>query len=405
MRWTTRIRKRLAGEEGSALTEFAIVAPLFVILIYWAQFFADLGVLKLKAEEAARYAVWEMTAQRSPAAVSNEVRTRFADIASPEAYSGTSPEGALAWQTVNVGVVNIQDRIDAPFSGRVNQPPSDGSFLGDLMVSISKFLNKAADWIMKQLKFDTRGFAEAEVQMTVQNTLFPSGDVLGIFFDTGVNPTITVRARSPQLLWNTWKAWPGKAWGGSVDTDPYDTYPRVSSKASAPETVVSNQVDKMRFWGFGRYLSFADPVFEFLKMPAMFGSKTWKEKTAGDGPITMLPGEPQRQSWQPGYNQPVQRIGNEWQRTTARKLAPRGTVDYGVDRARFTTPSHVWSSEWTGRGGTNVRAGSQPMAPQNTNPYVKMYRCRSAYYMGAMREQLQHYNDPSWPSRAYPGCR
>ena len=53
MRRLKGIRHRLDDDSGTDLTEFAIVAPLFIILIYWSQFFADLGVLKLKAEEAA----------------------------------------------------------------------------------------------------------------------------------------------------------------------------------------------------------------------------------------------------------------------------------------------------------------------------------------------------------------
>ena len=79
---------------GTALTEFAIVAPLFIILIYWSQFFADLGVLKLKAEEAARYATWEMTAQRSPRPWQTKVRTRFAESrVSPLKPAAPGPKG------------------------------------------------------------------------------------------------------------------------------------------------------------------------------------------------------------------------------------------------------------------------------------------------------------------------
>lgn len=407
MRWREGFRKRLRDDGGSALTEFAIVAPLFIILIYWSQFFADLGILKLKAEEAARYAAWEMTAQRAPGAVSSEVRTRFANLASPVEYSGGRPHGTLSWNAVTVDSVTIDDRIQAPFTGQIRRPPSDGGFIGDLMVGIANFLNRAADWIVKQLKFDTAGAARAEVRFRVRNTLFPSGQLLGIFFDTGINPEIVVTANSPRILWNTWKAWPGKSFGGSTETDVYETYPRISSRASAPENVVSTQVGKMSFFGVGSYLGAADPVFDFLSLPRMFGSATWRERRSGDGPIAMLPGAVQSKSWQPGYQTPLQRVGDEWGRTTATTLAPRGSMHEGADRQRFTTPSTIKTVEWRSKddSGKSVRQSSPVMVRDAQNPYVRMYRCRDAFYMGSTRGELQRYNQPNWARQAHPGCQ
>lgn len=407
MRWLKGIRKRAGDDQGTALTEFAIVAPLFIILIYWSQFFADLGILKLKAEEAARYAAWEMTAHRAPNAVANEVRTRFADLASPAQYSGNRPQGALSWNAVNITEVNIQDRIEAKFAGQVRQPPSDGGFIGDLMVSLAKFLNRAADWIVKQLKFDTAGMARSEVRFSVQNTLFPGGKLLGIFFDSGINPQVVVSARSPQILWNTWKAWPGKSFGGSIETDVYDTYPSISSRSSAPENVVSTQVGKMSFFGVGSYLGAADPVFDFLSLPRMFGSATWREKKSGDGPIAMLPGAVQNKSWQPGYQTPLQRVGDEWGRTTVTTLAPPGSMHEGADRQRFTTPSNIKSVMWSSKddSGKSVRKASPVMVQDAQNPYVRMYRCRDAFYMGSTRGELQRYEQPNWARQAHPGCQ
>lgn len=400
-------KRRMAEDEGTALTEFAIVAPLFIVLIYWSQFFVDIGVLKLKAEEAARYAVWEMTAHRDAGAVANEVRTRFADLESPASLNGTRPAGTRSFTSVQFNRVDIQDRIEAKFAGNINRPPSDGSFLGNVIEGIAKFMGKAADWIIKQLKFDTKGMARAEIEMSVQNTLFPTGNVLGIFFDSGINPRVTVRARTPNMLWNTWKAWPGKGFGGSVEADPYDTYPRISSKASVPEEVVSKQVSKMTFFGVGDKLSGADSVFAFLKLPGLFGAKTWKEKRPGDGPIVMLPGAPQTRSFQPGYQTPLQRIGNEWQRTVQTTQAPSGSADPGTDRQRFTLPSNVKSAFWAkgDDGGKGLRINAPAMVRDNANPYVQMYRCRDAYYMGAKREQLQHYGQQTWFQQAYQGCQ
>ncbi|MBI3179857.1 MAG: pilus assembly protein [Deltaproteobacteria bacterium] len=48
-------------ERGAALVELAITAPLFLALIYGSLYLTDIGVFKLKAQEAARHAAWSFT--------------------------------------------------------------------------------------------------------------------------------------------------------------------------------------------------------------------------------------------------------------------------------------------------------------------------------------------------------
>jgi Flp pilus assembly protein TadG len=47
---------------GQALVEFAIVAPLIVMILLFAIWFYELIHIKLKVQEATRYAAWEATA-------------------------------------------------------------------------------------------------------------------------------------------------------------------------------------------------------------------------------------------------------------------------------------------------------------------------------------------------------
>ena len=49
------------GERGASLTEFAVVVPLFLALVYGSLHLCDLGVFKLKAQEIARYGAWGLT--------------------------------------------------------------------------------------------------------------------------------------------------------------------------------------------------------------------------------------------------------------------------------------------------------------------------------------------------------
>jgi len=61
-----RLRAHLAGcrrdTSGQALVEFAIVAPLIVLIFLFSVWFYELVHIKLKVQEAARYAAWEATA-------------------------------------------------------------------------------------------------------------------------------------------------------------------------------------------------------------------------------------------------------------------------------------------------------------------------------------------------------
>lgn len=57
-----RQRRTRNGESGQALVEFAIVAPLIVMVILFSMWFYELVQIKLKVQEAARYATWEATA-------------------------------------------------------------------------------------------------------------------------------------------------------------------------------------------------------------------------------------------------------------------------------------------------------------------------------------------------------
>jgi hypothetical protein len=48
-------------ERGASLTEFAVVVPVFLAMIWGTLYFAEVGVFKLKAQEIARYTAWAFT--------------------------------------------------------------------------------------------------------------------------------------------------------------------------------------------------------------------------------------------------------------------------------------------------------------------------------------------------------
>ena len=50
--------RHFSGESGSALVEAAILFPCVLLILYWSVALTDVLVLKLKASEAARFALW-----------------------------------------------------------------------------------------------------------------------------------------------------------------------------------------------------------------------------------------------------------------------------------------------------------------------------------------------------------
>lgn len=57
-----QLAKRFHSDEsGQALTEFVLIVPLFVMIYFFAQWSWELIQVKLKVQEAARYAAWEAT--------------------------------------------------------------------------------------------------------------------------------------------------------------------------------------------------------------------------------------------------------------------------------------------------------------------------------------------------------
>src|SRR5215510_10375595 len=77
------MRPLQTSESGSALVEAAIVLPCLVLVVCGSAALTDALVLKLKAAEALRYALWESTIFKSPRQIDLEVQQRFADLRSP----------------------------------------------------------------------------------------------------------------------------------------------------------------------------------------------------------------------------------------------------------------------------------------------------------------------------------
>ena len=102
------IRRLRRERSGQALVEFAIISPLIVMMLLFSIWFYEVVQIKLKVQEAARYAAWEATAHPQHdykkgwldllvkqgtmiLSVSAESMLRYQDLNSTELLSGVTP--------------------------------------------------------------------------------------------------------------------------------------------------------------------------------------------------------------------------------------------------------------------------------------------------------------------------
>ncbi|MFM2152033.1 MAG: hypothetical protein RL199_468 [Pseudomonadota bacterium] len=398
----TRRGQRDGTQRGSALTEFVIVLPLFVLLVYWAQFFTDLGIFKLKTEEAARFAVWEFAAQRSPADIDQDLRAKFLDLSSPDDRRSTTgaPYGTLSFPRVEVaGPIVFKDDLDTAFDGRLARPTA-GGLLGSIQRFFVGFFNWGVARLLDRYGLNTKGEATATVTLRAPNTLFPGGSVLGLFFDDGGVSHVQATASTPPLMVDVWEAWPGRyaLAGKDVSTAPDKTYGR----GSPPEKEVAAHMRRMAYFGLTSLLKPVDIVLKFAKLPGIDLVDDWGSR---GGPVAMLPGAVIHEPWRPGFGGPVQRIGDQTRDDTKVFKGIDSPSPNATDRPRMTTPGTAFMTDyWTGRGGAGL---ASTKADTNDNPYAKAYACRSAYYMGSTRTEADRWSAgtfENWARTTTPRC-
>lgn len=423
---------RARRDGGHALTELVIITPLFILLIFWSEFFMDLGILTLKVQEAVRYAQWEMTAQRDPGSVSQEVQTRFAGLRSPQVYTGVKPE-TRAFTSIRIPTVTITTNGSAPFEGSL--PPSQlqagSGLLGAILGALSHFLSNTTNSLLNRLSFNTNREAQSTVEFDATNTLFPGGSMMHIFFDASTGMpfqalSIKVRRTSGLLLVDTWKAWPGP-YGQTpttTETNPKTTF---ASGANSVEIELSHRISKMAFFDYlSGFLGGIDSVLGFFGIAQPFSTSVW---ASNSGPITAMEGAEPTHTWEPGSGEPSQRLGDLTAAVTAPQLAnglnyvfspgtpqPPGQAGAPVDRYRYSTPARFNSVYWAGVGGmdNSKMTATKILAPTSNapatapygwqNPYVNLYNCRSGYYMGSTQGQLAKYNNPHYYTKGFSLC-
>ena len=159
------------GERGSAMVEGAIIIPVLLILIYWSSAMTDIMTLKIKASEAARFALWETTVFRGGAQISNDVAQRFPDLKSPASlnlnYTGLMlyPQAANVVWSANVNTAYKKVGI----GGSTRLPPGNGVIM-NLVNQVLGFLSRQVDAEMARDQFNVDGEASATATLVAPRT-------------------------------------------------------------------------------------------------------------------------------------------------------------------------------------------------------------------------------------------
>ena len=426
-------------DRGSALTEAAIVLPCLVLAVCWSAALTDVLILKCKAAEALRYALWESTVFKPPARVDAEVRRRFADLRSP---SGVRTPGTglllypfarnLAWRA-QVDPTGAEASL-----GGSSRLENTGAPWDRFVDTLAGTLSRSVDRATAAMRFNTRGVALARVFLAharhdAQSTILQGGDLPGLrgggdlgrgrlLGDLHLQAPLPSQ-RPMRLVFDTWKAWPKPGEytltgaGADVSTSPSRTYPEVEKQVSA-------QVGRIAFFGLDGIAGFRD-LRDFVSramrsgvsrtlaggnLPDIFSTSRMDDIATDRGPITILPPQRATESWVPRDCEiagsmvpcPTQRAGDVVTADDAPRYldGERGIGDR-VDRTRYTVPYRIQSTYWKRYGGMDRELESAELVPVDPrlaadNGYVETYRCRGHFFAGSTRPQVAHQ---------YRGCR
>lgn len=434
---TLAFAKLAKREHGSALTEAAIVIPVIIILLFWAIAMTDIMVLRIKTSEAARFALWETTVFRQPAAISSDVAQRFRDLRSPASVNSQFT-GLLLYPMAQHMILssNVQPNQTVSIGGKVKLDNPTGiidKFLGFLLGVVSGTVDGATGFF----KFNRQGAATARVQLVrashIGSKILMGGDLIGnkggndyehsgFMQNLAFATPVSINHNPMRLVFDTWKAWPKTAAytkngaKTNIGVAPAQTYQTVEEQVSA-------QVDKIAFYG-ARQSGVISAVDNFMSrvnssgvMNLLFGGTmpsilaTGRMDTSARGPISIRPVASPDQGWVPAYTPGAgmeagsQRLGELATYGAAKAAdAPRTAFIQNQDQTRYTVPYIINSQYFTDNGGgdrdvfKNKRKSMRPDLAR-TNEYVKTYQCRGHYFAGGIAAQ-----QPDVSKRYRPNC-
>ena len=240
-----RAHKSWSHDGGQALTEFALVVPIIVLILLFSVWFSELVTIKLKTQEAARYTAWEVTSYKmhdygkGPSSVSKmsssalskatkEASRRYADLNSTTTTSTGTRIFSAKWTKPLIVTVNQQE--EAIYGGAIVNfifniaaavidifsalSFKNGNYVAMALVALGKDFGGARTTRMfgsSEWGFNRSGYVTATVFTIVENKWWNRG--VGRFF---MKPMMVYFQESHGVLADTWNLYDGKSVYGNT---------------------------------------------------------------------------------------------------------------------------------------------------------------------------------------------
>ena len=209
------MRRSRRAARGSATVELALLAPLLVVLVLWANYFWEVQRARLKMAEMARFVAFERTMRQDVSAIAAEARQRYQDL------DGSTKTGTLGTAYRNGITIQVQaQNADAPLEGVDMSKMGAQSGVGGLAAAAIGALGGSPEELVKNMGFDPSvGAVQADVQVRLVNRIIPKEIALYTTGPDGNQLDLNFQEHF-YLFHDTWRAW------GPGDNQS-QTYPRV----------------------------------------------------------------------------------------------------------------------------------------------------------------------------------
>ncbi|XXF80588.1 pilus assembly protein [Myxococcaceae bacterium GXIMD 01537] len=250
---------------GGAMVEFAIMVPILLGLIFWANYFWEVSFARIKAAEVSRFVAFERTVRSNIPSIVAEARDRYQDL-DGSTKGVTKPKGITNGVTLTV---TAQD-APAPIAGSISETNSqNGNPAGGFLSDIASMMGDAVETIIGLIGFDTnKGAVRVDVQIQIKNNIIPKKIV---DYVSGFNDNrLDLKLKDNFYVYHdTWRAWREGA-------NPRQTYPIV-------QQITQDRVKKIAYIGLadkaGGVLSGIEKFLDVLGLEFPLGPDYIKDST------------------------------------------------------------------------------------------------------------------------------
>ncbi|WNG19467.1 TadE family protein [Cystobacter fuscus] len=196
-----RRARRLAARRGSSTVEFAIMAPILVVLVLWSNYFWEVLRVRIKAAEAARFIAFERTVRKDLGQITAEAQSRYQDL------NGSDKGVALGAGFRNKLTLSFSaSDKPAPIGGSLSEAGSSAG-VGGMLGMVTSLVGDSVETIVNKLGFDaSKGAVQSTVRIQLENRIIPEriGQYVTGFSDNKLDLGFT---ESFYLYHDTWRAW------------------------------------------------------------------------------------------------------------------------------------------------------------------------------------------------------